>query len=169
MQGLPIDMGGNASSTAPRAVLMRAFDATASSDPDGSVASYSWDFGDGSAPCSGATPQHTYASGGTYQVTLTMTDNQGATGTVEHDVTVTPPPNQPPVRLYVVGQRAHGEFRRVGVVGSGRVDRVVLVRLRRRVGGRFARLIAAPAVSWLPRVVRGPCSSAAASDGRVAT
>ena len=80
--------------------LTASFDGSGSSDPDGSVASYSWDFGDGSAAGSGAMPQHTYASGGTYHVTLTVTDNGGATGTVEHDVTVTPPPNQPPTAAF---------------------------------------------------------------------
>ena len=55
-----------------------AFDATSSTDPDGSVARYDWEFGDGtSAPNAGATPSHTYSKAGTYQVTLTTTDNEG--------------------------------------------------------------------------------------------
>ncbi|HJR67499.1 MAG TPA: PKD domain-containing protein, partial [Gemmatimonadaceae bacterium] len=53
------------------------FDATASTDPDNNIATYAWDFGDGSAG-SGATVQHTYASGGEYTVTLTVTDAGGA-------------------------------------------------------------------------------------------
>ena len=65
-----------------------AFDASASSDSDGSVASYAWDFGDSKAG-SGKTVTHTYAAGGTYTVKLTVTDDQGATGTASKSVTVT--------------------------------------------------------------------------------
>jgi YVTN family beta-propeller protein len=57
------------------------FDATGSTDSDGSVASYEWDFGDGSSltatGTAGAKPRHVYAKAGTYQVTLTETDNEG--------------------------------------------------------------------------------------------
>lgn len=55
-----------------------AFDAGASSDPDGTVARYDWDFGDGtSLPNGGPAPTHTYERIGTYTVTLTVTDNEG--------------------------------------------------------------------------------------------
>jgi len=53
------------------------FSATASNDPDGSIASYVWDFGDGGTG-SGITAYNTYASPGTYTVRLTVTDNDGA-------------------------------------------------------------------------------------------
>src|SRR5438445_8813108 len=70
----------------------------ASSDPDGSVAGWSWSFGDGGAATT-QSPSHTYAAAGTYTVQLTVTDDKGATGTMSKSVTVTappPPPNQPP-------------------------------------------------------------------------
>lgn len=67
------------------------FDATGSGDGDGSIASYAWDFGDGSTG-SGASTGHPYAADGTYQVTLTVTDDDGATGTVTHPVTVSSGP-----------------------------------------------------------------------------
>ena len=53
-----------------------AFDATSSSDPDGTVARYDWDFGDGATlPNGGPTPTHAYAPG-SYDVTLTVTDDE---------------------------------------------------------------------------------------------
>ncbi len=76
------------------------FDGTDSSDPDGSIASYRWDFGDGAA-ASTAEATHAYSKEGTYHVTLTVTDNLGATDSAGLQVTIKqqtyPPANQPPV------------------------------------------------------------------------
>src|SRR3954468_3243935 len=63
---------------------------TSTSTDDGSIASYAWNFGD-TATGTGPTPQHTYTAAGTYNVTLTVTDNLGATGTTTKQVTVTQP------------------------------------------------------------------------------
>jgi DNA-binding beta-propeller fold protein YncE len=55
-----------------------AMSASASSDPDGSIARYDWSFGDGqSAPNGGAAPMHAFANPGRYTVTVTVTDNEG--------------------------------------------------------------------------------------------
>ncbi len=58
-----------------------------SSDSDGSIAGWSWNFGDGSTSTA-QNPSHTYAAEGTYTVALTVTDNEGATGTSSQSVTV---------------------------------------------------------------------------------
>lgn len=62
-------------------------DASASSDPDGSIVSYAWDWGDGSPASTGMTAMHTYALG-TYTITLTVTDNDGATSSATESVTI---------------------------------------------------------------------------------
>jgi len=68
----------------------------ASSDPDGQVTAWSWDFGDGSTASTQQNPPHTYPAAGTYTVTLTATDNDGATNAVSAPVTVQAPKNKAP-------------------------------------------------------------------------
>lgn len=65
-----------------------AFDGTGSDDPDGTIASYAWTFGDGGTATS-PTPGHTYPSAGTWTVQLTVTDSDGATDSVSKQVAVT--------------------------------------------------------------------------------
>jgi PKD repeat protein len=65
-----------------------AFDGGSSTDGDGTVASYTWSFGDGTTG-TGTTASHSYAADGTYTVTLTATDDDGAAASVSRDVTVT--------------------------------------------------------------------------------
>ena len=69
--------------------LTVAFDGSTSVDPDGSVASYSWNFGDGSPLGTGVTPSHLYSAAGTWPVALTVTDDRGGTNTVNHSVVTT--------------------------------------------------------------------------------
>ena len=76
------------------------FDGTNSSDPDGSIASYAWNFGDGTTG-SGATPTHHYNQAGTYTVSLVVTDNRGGQSTPS-TTTVTAVQNATP--LTFVGQ-----------------------------------------------------------------
>ncbi|HET9829535.1 MAG TPA: PKD domain-containing protein [Nocardioidaceae bacterium] len=73
--------------------LVCAFDGTTSSDADGTVTGYSWGFGDGSGPATGARITHTYAGAGSYPVTLSVTDEAGASGqaTTQVVVAATPP------------------------------------------------------------------------------
>src|SRR5579884_4076687 len=78
----------SANPTSGAAPLSVHFDGSASSDPDGTIAAYAWDFGDGSHG-SGAIADHTYTTVGTFTVTLTVTDNQGATGSASATITTT--------------------------------------------------------------------------------
>lgn len=55
------------------------FNASGSYDPDGSIVSYAWDFGDGTTG-TGVAPSHVYPYEGYFTVTLTVTDNSGYTG-----------------------------------------------------------------------------------------
>lgn len=65
-------------------------DGSGSSDPDGQIVSYAWDLGDG-ATRSGEVIEYCYAEAGTYTVTLTVTDEGGATGSASVEVS-TPVP-----------------------------------------------------------------------------
>ena len=89
-----------ASFTATGGELQASVNAAASTDLDGTITSYAWDFGDGGTG-TGVSASHAYAAGGTYQVTLTLTDDDGAIGSITHDVVVAGL-NQPPVPDFTV-------------------------------------------------------------------
>jgi hypothetical protein len=68
-------------STSGSPPLMVAFDGTASSDPDNDPLTFTWDFGDGTAPGTGPTPPaHQYSQRGLYTVTLTVSDGMPGPG-----------------------------------------------------------------------------------------
>lgn len=63
------------------------------STDDGKIVSFHWDFGDPTSPDNTSTdaePSHTYLTPGDHDVTLTVTDNDGETGSVTHRITVSP-------------------------------------------------------------------------------
>ena len=68
---------------------------TSSAPPGRTITSYSWNWGDGTAAGSDVTATHPYANGGTYTVTLTVTDSLGLTASTSKDVTVAPPHANP--------------------------------------------------------------------------
>jgi PKD repeat protein len=79
------------------------FDASASYDPDGTIVSYNWDFGDGTN-ASGVTSSHAYTDDGVYTVNLTITDNNGASAWTTDVKTVS---NQPPVPSFTINGSAN--------------------------------------------------------------
>ena len=67
------------------------FDGSGSYDPDGTIVSYDWNFGDGNTG-SGVSPSHTYAAAGSYIVNLTVTDDDGASDTATTTAVIDTPP-----------------------------------------------------------------------------
>ena len=89
---LVVDSEVNSPPTAQMAVpsctaLACDFSATGSSDRDGLIVDYRWEFGDGGT-AQGATTTHTYAASGTYPVKVTVTDDDGATASASRSVSV---------------------------------------------------------------------------------
>jgi PKD repeat protein len=107
----PPNQPPTASFTSSCTDLTCSFNGTASSDADGSIVGYAWTFGtDGTG--SGSTVSHTFSAAGTYDVTLTVTDDDSATGSVTHPVAVSAPP--PPIAVVSVGDLAGSAATRKG-------------------------------------------------------
>jgi len=104
------------------------FDSSASSDVGGTIASRAWDFGDG-ADSTAAHPQHTYSTPGSYDVTLTVTDNTGLTDSVTHTVEVEDPPVTGDVEFVASSVGTSGTAKPSVVMPNSSTpgDRVVLV------------------------------------------
>jgi PKD repeat protein len=102
--------------------LTVAFDASGSSDPDGSIASIEWIFGDGTVG-SGATTSKTYNSAGTFTAQLRVTDNSGLVATTSTTITVDPVVAVPVMRVADIGMSLEVKNNR-----QGRAIAVVTVR-----------------------------------------
>lgn len=110
----PPNQAPTASFTVTTSGLTASVDSAASTDPDGTIVSRTWSFGDGGT-ATGTTASRTYAAAGTYTVTLTVTDDDGAAATTTRAVTVTAPP--PPTTTL-----AADAFARVVAGGWGSAD-----------------------------------------------
>ncbi|MES9942146.1 MAG: PKD domain-containing protein [Candidatus Thiodiazotropha sp. 6PLUC2] len=75
-----------------------AFDASSSSDTDGQIVSYTWDFGDGTTG-TGVTPSHSYTDSGVYNISLQVTDDSGSTATGSTTATIGDVVNEPPAAV----------------------------------------------------------------------
>jgi subtilisin family serine protease len=104
--------GGTGSNVAPTADFTWSctyLDCTftdASTDGDGTVVAWAWDFGDGTS--SVQDPQHAFAAAGTYTVRLTVTDDDLATGSTQKSVTVTAAPVPGSFDLAASGRKVRG-------------------------------------------------------------
>ena len=96
----PTDIPPTASFAPTCTGLACSFNAGGSTDSDGTIISYSWNFGDGTPTATGVNVQHTFAPGGPYTVTLTVIDNGGASGTQSQQLTVA---DAPPVASFIGG------------------------------------------------------------------
>jgi len=96
---IPPMAAASANPTSGIAPLTVNFSSAGSNDPDGTIASYSWNFGDGTAPSSIASPSHVYQNAGSFTAVLTVTDNHGATGTANVAISATANPLVAPTNL----------------------------------------------------------------------
>ena len=123
------------------------FSASVSHDPDGSIVTYDWSWGDNTASGSGVSPSHTFSTAGTYSVTLTVTDSSNATAHVVHQVTVRAPVGyRPTPRARITFSRPVLTYRNgfaslithVTAIGSGRITQVVTTVATTRGGTQFS-------------------------------
>lgn len=100
------------SATSGSVPLTVSLDGSGSSDPDGTVSTYSWSFGD-FATGSGPTASHTFTTSGTFPVTLTVTDDSGMSSSTTKNISVGGAPTVAPTGLTKTGSgccNTYGDF-----------------------------------------------------------
>ena len=110
--------GTPTSGTVPLTVV---FSSAGSSDPDGSIASYSWDFGNGTTSTA-TNPSCVYNTVGTFYAVLTVTDNAGQTNTATVVITVAPATNRVPTVVASVSATSGTAPLTVTFSGQGSFD-----------------------------------------------
>jgi PKD repeat protein len=126
-------------------------DATDSDDPDGQIRTYHWDFGDNKT-ATGRIAEHKFGANGTFQITLTITDNDGATSLTRKQVevqrgnapvarfTVTPPSGDVGTRFVIDGTGSTDDGRITNFewrLGDGTVRTGSAITHVYRTGGTF--------------------------------
>jgi len=143
--------------TSGNAPLTVAFDGSQSSDADGSIVEYSWNFGDGSSAAgASASVSHVYQAAGSYTAQLTVRDNFGSTGTASAAVTVEPNPS------YVV--HVHNIAMSVVSVNKNKNAAQAIVTVQNTLGDPIEGVTVAGAWSG---IVSGSISGATDSNGAV--
>jgi len=105
-----------------QAPIVISFTPTGSTDPDGEIIQYAWDFGDGKR-INGRIANHTYAEPGSYTAKLTVTDNNGATDEATFEVIITgPEPNEAPTALFTASPETGEAPLQVAFNGSASSD-----------------------------------------------
>lgn len=117
------------------------FDASGSTDPDGQIVSYHWDFGDGETAL-GPQPSHVYATQGKYTAKLTITDDQGNKTHRPVAVTITIPPGV--VATLFSDQFEHGQWNGLWEEDS---QNAWATTYERRTSGAWSAMIDGPAVN----------------------
>ena len=100
---------------------MISFDGTASSDADGTITSYAWDFGDGGV-ANGPSPTHSYSVDGSFTVVLTVTDNDGLMSTDSTSASINPAGGNTPPVAQANGPYSGTEGNAVQFSSSGSLD-----------------------------------------------
>ncbi len=105
----------NANVLSGMAPLAVSFDSSGSNDPDGSIVSYSWDFGDGNTSTE-MNPEHTYLATGNFNATLTVADNIGATDSGSVGIVVTESGDGCQSKCMLIDQMSISYRKRAGLI-----------------------------------------------------
>jgi PKD repeat protein len=125
------------------ASLQVSFDGTNSEGNVDPIASYSWDYGDGSEPAGGSTTLHAYETAGTYHPTLTVTDGAGRSDVARETVKVYAKDQPPKARLTVYSNPRNDSRIYVDGSQSGDPDGQTLKYLQRFGDGSRSHKVAA--------------------------
>jgi PKD repeat protein len=121
--GQPPVAAASATPTSGTVPLNVAFASTGSTDPDGSIVAYEWDFGDGSAVASGPSAGHVYVGAGSYTARLKVTDDTGLSATRSLTISAQAPVVTVPMSVAGIGMSL-----KVARNGTGQATAAVTVR-----------------------------------------